>query len=311
MLVTGCGGDIGLALGHIAREALLAGRLIGCDIHSDHPGQLVFDACEVLPPASTADYFTRLGELVKKHRVDVIVPMSEAEIERFAAAGFLKNFLSCDVIAANPLAVRTGLDKYSTFEMLKRNGLHAPWTGIVGQDEPLSFPCIVKPRRGQGGKGIIRVQPDDAASIAKTRKGDLWQELILPDDAEFTCGLYRGAPGAEVRTIIFARQLQGGVTKSAKVVEDERIDTLLRRIADAVDLTGAINVQLRVDAQGPKVFEINPRFSSTVGFRDRLGYRDFTWSVMARKGLGIGDYRPPASGTRVYRDASLLVIPPT
>ena len=310
MLVTGCGGDIGMALGQIAREAGLAEKLIGCDIHADHPGQLIFDACEVLPPADADDYFERLGDLVKTYAIDVIVPMSEAEIEHFAKAGYLQNFLSCDVITANALAIRTGLDKFSTYEMLKHSGLPAPWTGIVGQYKALSFPCIVKPRRGQGGKGIVQVQAANAAAIEATRKGDIWQELILPDDAEFTCGLYRAAPGADIRTIIFARQLQGGVTRTAKVVEDARINALLRDIADAVELTGAINVQLRVDAEGPKVFEINPRFSSTVGFRDRLGFKDFVWSVQARKGLAIDDYRAPAVGTKVYRGTSLLVVSP-
>ncbi len=310
MLVTGCGGDIGFALGCIARESRLAGRLIGCDMHADHPGKLIFDTCELVPSADTDDYFDRLEGLVKQYGIDLIVPMSEAEIERFADAGFLRNFLSADVIAANALAVRTGLDKFETYGMLKRNNLPAPWTCIVGEDEPLSFPCIIKPRRGQGGKGIIRVQTENAAAIAQARRGDLWQELILPDNAEFTCGLYRATAGSELRTIVFARQLQGGITKTAEVVEDERIETLLREIADAVELIGAINVQLRIDSEGPKVFEINPRFSSTVGFRDRLGYRDFVWSVMARKGLAIGDYRAPAVGTKVYRGTFPLIVPP-
>jgi carbamoyl-phosphate synthase large subunit len=310
MLITGCGGDIGFALGGIAREAGLADRIIGCDLHADHPGTLIFDACETLPPADAPDYFDRLRAVVDKHNVDVVVPMSEAEIERFAAAGFLQNIFSCDVIAANALAIRTGLDKLNTYQMLRQSGLPAPWTEIVGEGQPKSFPCIVKPRRGQGGKGIIRVQADMAQTIAQTRKGDLWQELILPDDAEFTCGLYRAAAGSPVRTIIFSRQLQGGITRTAQVVEDERIDALLRRIADAVELVGAINVQLRVNTEGPKVFEINPRFSSTVGFRDLLGYRDFIWSVMARKGLEIADYQPPAVGTKIYRGASLFVLPP-
>jgi carbamoyl-phosphate synthase large subunit len=208
------------------------------------------------------------------------------------------------------LAVRTGLDKFETYKMLRRNGLLAPWTGIVGQDEPQSFPCIVKPRRGQGGKGIIRVTTEMAAAIAQTRKGDLWQELILPDEPEYTCGLYRASGGGGTRTIIFSRQLQGGVTRTAEVVEDAVIDALLRQIADAVQLVGAINVQLRVDVEGPKVFEINPRFSSTVGFRDRLGYRDFVWSVMDRKGVKTADYQPPAVGTKIYRGTTLLVVPP-
>ena len=310
MLITGCGGDIGLALGQIARNSRLAGRLVGCDIHADHPGKLIFDACELVPPADSDDYFNRLGDIIKKYEIDVVGPMSEAEIERFADAGFLRNVLSADVISANALAIRTGLDKFETYQMLRRNNLPAPWTGIVGKDEPLSFPCIVKPRRGQGGKGIVRAEAENAAAIRRTRQGDLWQELILPDNAEFTCGLYRGGTEMELRTIIFARQLQGGITRTAEVAEDKRIEELLRKIADAVELVGAINIQLRVDGEGPKVFEINPRFSSTVGFRDRLGYCDFVWSVVTRKGLAIGDYRPPMVGTKIYRGTSLLVVPP-
>src|SRR3954469_1402179 len=45
MLITGCAGDIALALARIAREAGAVRRLIGCDVHADHAGPAFFDAC--------------------------------------------------------------------------------------------------------------------------------------------------------------------------------------------------------------------------------------------------------------------------
>jgi carbamoyl-phosphate synthase large subunit len=128
----------------------------------------------------------------------------------------------------------------------------------------------------------------------------VWQQLILPEDQEYTCGLYRTRDG-EVRTIVFRRWLQDGLTYAAEVAEVPAIEDLLVRIAEVVDLRGSINVQLRLDADGPKVFEINPRFSSTVGFRHRFGYRDFVWSLLERRGLTVESYCPAPVGATLYR----------
>ena len=40
-----------------------------------------------------------------------------------------------------------------------------------------------------------------------------------------------------------------------------------------------MNIQLRLTAQGSRVFEINPRFSSTVLMRHRLSLSDVLWAV--------------------------------
>ena len=82
------------------------------------------------------------------------------------------------------------------------------------------------------------------------------------------------------------------------------------QVADALDLEGAINIQLRIDNGEPVIFEINPRFSSTVGFRHRLGFTDGIWAIEARLGLEIADYTPPAAGTRIERVAQEVIRPP-
>ncbi|MBR1174234.1 ATP-grasp domain-containing protein [Bradyrhizobium sp. KB893862 SZCCT0404] len=307
-LITGCAGDIALALARIARDAGAVHRLIGCDIHADHAGPAFFDVCELVPRANDVAYLETLDRIVKTYRVDVIVPMSEAEITVLLAGGHLGAFAGVPVLTANRLAVETGLDKYATFNRLAAHKLGVPWTCIVGEAQPLALPCILKRRRGQGGKDLRLINTDEEVEIAtRTRPGDLWQELLLPEDQEYTCGLYRSRTG-ETRTIVLRRRLQGGLTGAAVVVDSAPFSPLLHGIADALDLNGSINVQLRLTANGPKVFEINPRFSSTVGFRHRLGFHDFIWSLLDSRELAIGAYRAPSPGIRMYRCADEVII---
>jgi carbamoyl-phosphate synthase large subunit len=307
ILITGCGGDIAMALAKIARSSGVAHRLIGCDIHGNHPGTRLFEVCEITSRADSPDYVAKLRETVEKYKVDAIVPMSEAELRRLTSEGCLSEFSGKPVIAANGRALEIGLDKFETFRMLKKERLPAPWTCIVGEERPKQLPCVIKQRRGQGSKGLLTVIPEMVERLTAERAGDLWQELILPEDQEYTCGLYRCSDG-ETRTLILRRRLLGGLTSAAEVVADDAIDALLRRIAVALDLSGSINVQLRIDAEGPKVFEINPRFSSTVGFRHRLGFRDFIWSLLERRELRIESYCPPKPGTKLFRGAREYVI---
>ena len=46
-----------------------------------------------------------------------------------------------------------------------------------------------------------------------------------------------------------------------------------------MNAVGSINLQLRMVEGVPMLFEINPRFSSTVEFRDEFGFKDLIWSL--------------------------------
>ena len=46
-----------------------------------------------------------------------------------------------------------------------------------------------------------------------------------------------------------------------------------------LNLNGSINIQLRLTKNGPRVFEINPRFSSTALMRHRIGFSDVLWAI--------------------------------
>jgi carbamoyl-phosphate synthase large subunit len=58
-------------------------------------------------------------------------------------------------------------------------------------------------------------------------------------------------------------------------------------IAIGLDLRGSMNVQMRLTDQGPRVFEINPRFSSTVLMRHRIGFTDVIWALNEVEGKRV------------------------
>lgn len=306
LFLTGCGGDIAISIARLVRESGLASRLIGADVQRDHAGHAFFDEVVQLPRADAADYPQALERAVATHGPDLVVPLSEAELARLTADEPSEG-LRARLLMANRRSLQVGLDKLATFETLSAAGVPTPRTGLVGEGPVPPLPCIVKPRRGQGSKGLVLVEAWNAGHILATRTGDLWQEFLPEADQEFTCGLFRSGTGP-LRSIVFRRQLSGGLTGAAEVVEDSRITRVLERIADALELEGAVNVQFRLDQGEPKVFEINPRFSSTVGFRHRLGFRDFEWSMLTALGEPLPPYVAPRAGVRMYRVGTEVIL---
>ena len=295
ILVTGCGGDIGIALGRILRDLGIVEKIYGGDISAEHPGNVFFDECLPMVRADSPEYFSCLMEIIKKKKIDLVIPAAEPELRVLMENNFFgqsKFFLS-----ANIEAMRIGFDKYATVEMLKNIGCPHLWTVEAEKSEPLAYPCIWKSRTGCGSKQIkILKSRDEFIAVSE----GIYQEYIPEDEGEYTCGLYRDGQG-DIRTIIFKRKLRGGLTGSGEVVENQNINDLLFKIAAAVNLQGSINVQLRLKDGIPYVFEINPRFSSTVMFRHKLGFKDLLWSLQDKIGNVIEPYKGAPSGVHFYK----------
>jgi len=302
ILITGIAGDIGNGIGRILNASGYAARLIGCDIHDEHIGQFVFHECELISRADSGNYINELIRIAKKHAIDAIIPTSEPELRFLLNNGVLDEIDGIPLIMASREALRVGFDKLETALFLEEHDLPFPWTAIVDDIEPREFPCILKSRCGAGGKDVRLI--DDAKLVPACQKifsGYIWQELVGSANDEYTCGLYRSITG-EIRNIVFRRRLSAGVTSYGVVVENPEIDHLCVAIANAIQLVGSINVQLRLTSRGPVVFEINPRFSSTVAFRHKLGFEDVIWAVSERIYGVLPPYKnPPRSGTKIFR----------
>ena len=298
ILVTGCGGDIGLAIGRILQEAKIADSVIGCDIQEDHAGLVFFDDCFVAERANSPSYMDTLLRLVEEEGIDLVIPASEPELRTLCANDFFGRrelFLT-----ANEKALEIGFDKYKTAAFLRENGLPHPWTEIAADGVPHGFPCILKSRAGCGSKDVRILTEEDYSKQSLYGADNIFQELIEGDDAEYTCGLFRSSLG-EMRSIILRRRLRGDVTGCGVVEDHAVIRDLLCTLAEKLDLLGSINVQLRLRDGVPYVFEINPRFSSTVRFRHQMGFSDVLWSIQDCQGEALPQYAPVKQGVRFYK----------
>lgn len=107
--------------------------------------------------------------------------------------------------------------------------------------------------------------------------------MLEPADRELTCAVYRRQDGG-VSVLVMLRRLTGGFTGWARVINDAETLRMCARIAVGLDLKGSMNIQLRITEKGPRVFEINPRFSSTVLMRHRIGFSDVLWAIQEAEG---------------------------
>ena len=303
ILITGCGGDIGQSIGKILLNSNYTLNLFGVDITDKNPAQFIYPNFSIGLRCDNPKYLESLEFFINKHRIDLLIPVSESEIRFFSINNILNNVLNAKILIASSLALEVGLDKYRTFEFLKNESLPYPKTKLAKDLLNIEeFPVILKLRTGSGSKQIFKINTfEEFVFFTKNSKSNfIVQEYISDECGEFTCGLFRSRQG-EIRSQIFKRELAGGYSGFGEVVKNNAIKLLLERLAVKLDLIGSINVQLRLNKNIPIIFEINPRFSSTVLFRHLLGFEDLIWSIQDNFGLELSNYHENAIGKKFFK----------
>ena len=236
----------------------------------------------LLPPVTSPAYIDRLSEYLAKEKIDIFIPTSEAELRWFVEANADLNVLPSHCLKASSKAMKIGFDKFLTSRHLVAHGMPAPWVSVASDSDlgAPEIPCIFKSRAGAGNSSVFYIDNYEKSICFQRAFPDyIWQQFLPLSRGEFTCAVYRCLDGS-TRVIAMRRRLSSGVTSFAQVVNNPLIDTLCINIAESLSLFGSINVQLRlVDNDVPMVFEINPRFSSTVGMRHAIGFSDLIWSI--------------------------------
>tara|TARA_R110002096_G_scaffold229836_1_gene419446 strand:- start:5573 stop:6523 length:951 start_codon:yes stop_codon:yes gene_type:complete len=303
ILVTGCGGDIGQSIGKILVKSNYTKNLYGIDISEKNAAQFIYPNFTVGLPFTHPEYLKRLQAFVEKHEIDIVIPIAEPELRFFSDQNILDTIGEAKLITASSLALEIGFDKFKTAEFLESENLPFPETFLAKDIKTIeSFPVILKSKTGSGSKDIHKINDIDEFQFYTRNNIEDYvvQEFITDKNGEFTCGLYRSSKG-EIRSQIFKRELTGGYSGYGEVIENNDITDLLEKLAVKLDLVGSINVQLRITKNLPKVFEINPRFSSTVLYRHLFGFEDLIWSIEDRLGHKLSNNREHAIGRKFYK----------
>ena len=302
ILITAIGGDVSQCVATILRESFPNVTLIGVDVQNKHAGHLFVDYFEQIPIATDVGYCDALEFIIKKYDVDTLIPMTEIELGVLNCYKHI--FCGAKLITPGSNVIDAGIDKLATAKALESLNLPIPWTIPVNDMSLISYPCILKRRFGSGSREIFKISNENDAIFFSRRYPDaIFQEILQPDNKEITCAVHRKSDG-EVISLLMLRRLMGGLTGWAKVIEHSQTSAMCSRIAEGLDLKGSMNIQLRITSKGPRVFEINPRFSSTVLMRHRIGFTDVLWSINDFDGKTINYPKIKANMTIVRLQSS-------
>jgi carbamoyl-phosphate synthase large subunit len=254
-------------------------------MHQQQAGKLFVDDFFLVPTADAPTYVDTIREIYLSQGIDVLIPMTEPELS--VLGSFMEELGADRCISAGSKTTHVGLDKLLTIQAMSSFGLPTPWTVSSEQLDFIRYPCIFKRRFGSGSRAVFRVEDrTDATYLSSKYPLSIFQELLEPEENELTCGVYRDRRG-RVMSIQFLRRLVGGFTGWAKVVDHPEVTALCEILAEKLDLRGSMNVQLRLTDAGPRVFEINPRISSTVHMRHLLGFSDVVWAFDEIEGRDV------------------------
>jgi len=213
------------------------------------------------PPIRDAGYVPFLAEVCARHDVGAVVPLTDLDIEVLAQAradGLLPAF------TPDPEIAHATYDKYETHHLLLRHGLPSPPT-VLPNEQPESYPVMVKPRRGSGARSIhLAHDAEEAAFFVRyVKEPTMLQQWMGPSErCEFSIDVLGDLDGrclnAIPRTMLESR---GGESIKGAPLADPELVELGRRVAEALGVRGPCTIQVfRAEDGRLGITDVNTRF---------------------------------------------------
>jgi carbamoyl-phosphate synthase large subunit len=308
ILITAANGDLAEAVFGVLKDSYPNINIYGCEVGDLWPAKAILDNVVNVPRGDDKDYINDIKKIVSQLSIDLVIPCSDIELVRFAAA---KNNNECEfnLLMLSPDLIHIFSDKYLSAKWLEKYNIATPKTTLLTDASSNELPLVVKPRNGSGSVGIYKVTTPELLEGLKVEFGDSYvaQEYLDIDNQEYTCAIFKC--NDLTKTLILHRRLDAGRTVSATAVQDPKIENELLKLTSVLsNLNGLLNVQLRLTDKGPKIFEINPRVSSTVKMRHMLGFTDLVWAIDCMNTKLSPKFKGRIEGT-VYRLSREIIKP--
>jgi carbamoyl-phosphate synthase large subunit len=224
------------------------------------PAQYAAHARAAVPLIDDPDYIPALERLCQDHRVGVVLPLTDLDIEILAIAAHGQRL---PTLVPSPEIARATYDKYETHLLLGGHSLPSPPTVLPEHDlDAIEYPVMVKPRRGSGARSIHLARDPDQARffVDYVKEPTMVQRAMNGPELSIDClGDRRGrCLNAIPRTMLESR---GGESIKGQVVHDHELIELGRRVMEALSVTGPATIQVFRDPDvGVGITDVNTRF---------------------------------------------------
>ncbi len=218
------------------------------------PARYAADVRVAPPRVDSPDYIPFLTELVERHDVSAVVPLTDLDLEVLARS-------ELPAFVPDAEVCRATFDKYEAHRLLVRHGLPSPPTWLPGEPAD-GYPAVVKPRQGSGSRSIHPAA--DAREVeffaGYVKEPVMVQRLLAGPEfsVDLLCDLDGRCLNAIPRTMLESR---GGESIKGAALADPELIELSRAVAEALPLRGPATIQMfRDTALGLRITDINARF---------------------------------------------------
>lgn len=273
VLVTGIGGNVGQGIIRNIRATNFPIEVVGSNVLAFSAGNHLCDKFYLAPYAFEKNYIEAIIDIVKKEKIDLIIPSTDYEVYYLAT---FRDQIPCYLAASDAETSEIYLDKYKTFLHHKKHGIPFATAFLPSEYKGGFKEYIVKPREGRGSRGIY-INPE-----FPDRFTDEYMVQDLFRGNEITTAFYVNKNNMLHGFINLERQLDNGATNECRVDKshDQKLEKILLNIINNTKIRGSANLQSIVTAEGEIVpFEVNCRISGTNSIRSNFGFEDVKYTL--------------------------------
>ncbi len=239
-----------------------------------YPDKKIFQAPQI--SKEPAKYKELISTLIESHKIDFYFPLIDEEL---ILAHDICEHTNCKVIAPGREFISLCLNKYLLSQKLSElNISHLKTLSHEEFEKEPFFPLFVKPICGRGSRGAKRIENRaelEAFFVLEKYKREemLYQELLIGTEYSISCCVNSlNIPFGVVPKKIISKK---GITIQATTQKHQKIEAQALDIVNRLNPCGTFNIQLtEVDGE-LKIFEINPRFSTTSILTVEAGVDEF------------------------------------
>ncbi|MHC4265641.1 MAG: ATP-grasp domain-containing protein [Planctomycetota bacterium] len=254
----------------------LKAKIFGADITELSSALQLCDEKFLVKPTKHSGYINELLSIVKKRKINLIVPTVDLDLKVLAKAKQCFSELGCSVLISRPQVIDICQDKRKTYQFLSKHGFDTPLTMSARKAlsaKRLKWPCFLKPWDGYAGRGNAIVRNRQGLEVFSKRIPNcIVQEYI--EGHEFTCDVYVDFD-LKVRCVVPRKRIEvrSGEVSKGQIVKDKRIMSKARQLVETLGAgPGVITIQLiRSKDRKLKFIEINPRFGGGVPLSIKAG----------------------------------------
>jgi carbamoyl-phosphate synthase large subunit len=293
-------------------EALRRGpevMVVGADVRSVHGGLGCADVEVQVPPGGEAGYVAELAALVREHRIDLVIPVMEAELLAVSSARAMLEEAGTKVLVSSPTAIQTCASKRKLAETFSDLGI--PTARVIPPGEKASFPLFARPDSVSGSRGAVYIESEERLAVELKRRPDLVVTEFV-DGPEFSIDAF-SAPGGRITHAICRQreEVKGGLAVRSVVVPIGARREIVERLGRHLGLFGFFNLQFRSHPGGDDYFfDLNPRLGGAMALSFAAG---LDAPLLIRAVIDDDWDLPPMStaiGMRLVRRWRNVILPP-